>query len=308
MKKLFGMIGLAMIGALAALAGFAVSPAMAQVVRKGEDGLMGLQPAATPVMEQLTSFHDLLLVIITVITLLVAALLGWVMVRYRRKANPKPSKVSHNTVIEVVWTAVPILILVLIAIPSFKLLYAQDVTPKADLVIKATGHQWYWTYEYPDYENMSFDALMLAESFYTDKSAESQENRRAAEQRLADFLVRDTLPETYRLLDTDTRIVVPVNTVVKMLVTASDVLHSWTIPSFGVKVDAVPGRLNETWFKATEIGTYYGQCSELCGIRHAYMPIVVEVVSEEQFKLWVERTRAEYASASDFKRLASAGR
>ncbi|GER03797.1 hypothetical protein JCM17846_14790 [Iodidimonas nitroreducens] len=281
---------------------------MAQVVRKGEDGLMGLQPAATPVMEQLTSFHDLLLVIITVITLLVAALLGWVMVRYRRKANPKPSKVSHNTVIEVVWTAVPILILVLIAIPSFKLLYAQDVTPKADLVIKATGHQWYWTYEYPDYENMSFDALMLAESFYTDKSAESQENRRAAEQRLADFLVRDTLPETYRLLDTDTRIVVPVNTVVKMLVTASDVLHSWTIPSFGVKVDAVPGRLNETWFKATEIGTYYGQCSELCGIRHAYMPIVVEVVSEEQFKLWVERTRAEYASASDFKRLASAGR
>ncbi|WP_313980126.1 cytochrome c oxidase subunit II [Iodidimonas nitroreducens] len=277
-------------------------------MRKGEDGLMGLQPAATPVMEQLTSFHDLLLVIITVITLLVAALLGWVMVRYRRKANPKPSKVSHNTVIEVVWTAVPILILVLIAIPSFKLLYAQDVTPKADLVIKATGHQWYWTYEYPDYENMSFDALMLAESFYTDKSAESQENRRAAEQRLADFLVRDTLPETYRLLDTDTRIVVPVNTVVKMLVTASDVLHSWTIPSFGVKVDAVPGRLNETWFKATEIGTYYGQCSELCGIRHAYMPIVVEVVSEEQFKLWVERTRAEYASASDFKRLASAGR
>ncbi|WP_281301306.1 MULTISPECIES: cytochrome c oxidase subunit II [unclassified Iodidimonas] len=308
MKKLFGMIGLAMIGAFAALAGFAVSPAMAQVVRKGEDGLMGLQPAATPVMEQLTSFHDLLLVIITVITLLVAALLAWVIFRYSRKANPTPSKVSHNTVIEVVWTAVPILILVLIAIPSFKLLYAQDVTPKADLVIKATGHQWYWTYEYPDHDNMSFDALMLAESFYTDKSAESQENRRIAEQRLADFLVRDTRPETHRLLDTDTRIVVPVNKVVKMLVTASDVLHSWTIPSFGIKIDAVPGRLNETWFQATEIGTYYGQCSELCGIRHAYMPIVVEVVSEEQFKLWVERTRAEYASASDFKRLASAGR
>ncbi|GER07290.1 cytochrome c oxidase subunit 2 [Kordiimonadales bacterium JCM 17843] len=282
--------------------------AVAQVVRKGEDGHFGFQPAATPIMEQLTSFHNLLLWIITVITVMVAILLVWVMIRYNRKSNPKPSKTSHNTLVEVVWTVVPILILVLIAIPSFKLLYLQDEIPEADLVVKATGHQWYWSYEYPDYDNMAFDALMLDEKYYTDMSSDAQGERQDAEMRLAEFLVRDEPPQTFRLLDTDTRIVVPVGKVVKMLVTASDVLHSWAIPSFGVKIDAVPGRLNETWFQADEIGTYYGQCSEICGIRHAYMPIVVEVVSEEDFKLWVEKARAEYAEAPGSTRLASAGR
>ncbi|GEQ97275.1 cytochrome c oxidase subunit 2 [Iodidimonas gelatinilytica] len=303
MKKLLGIIG----AALFASTSGAVS-AMAQVVRKGEDGHMGLQPAATPIMEQLTSFHNLLLSIITVITVMVAVLLVWVMIRYNRKSNPKPSKTSHNTLVEVVWTVVPILILVLIAIPSFKLLYLQDEIPEADLVVKATGHQWYWSYEYPDYDNMAFDALMLDEKYYTDMSSDVQGERKDAEMRLAEFLVRDEPPQTFRLLDTDTRIVVPVGKVVKMLVTASDVLHSWAIPSFGVKIDAVPGRLNETWFQADEIGTYYGQCSEICGIRHAYMPIVVEVVSEEDFKLWVEKARAEYAEAPGSTRLASAGR
>jgi len=283
----------------------AAGPALAQRISKAEDGQLGLMAPATPIMEQLTEFHNLLLIIITAISVFVALLLLWVMIRYNRRANPEPSKVSHNTVIEIVWTAVPILILAAIFLPSLKLLYAQDVTPEADLVVKATGHQWYWSYEYPDHDGMSFDAIMLPQRLYDDANA--AEDRRTAETQLAEFLNRSEPPETYRLLDTDTRIVVPVNKVVKMLVTASDVLHSWTIPAFGVKIDAVPGRLNETWFKATEEGTYYGQCSEICGIRHSFMPIVVEVVSQQEFDAWLEKTRQEYAAIDDSRtRLAMA--
>ncbi len=283
----------------------AAGPALAQRISKAEDGQLGLMAPATPIMEQLTEFHNLLLIIITAISVFVALLLLWVMIRYNRRANPEPSKVSHNTVIEIVWTAVPILILAAIFLPSLKLLYAQDVTPEADLVVKATGHQWYWSYEYPDHDGMSFDAIMLPQRLYDDANA--AEDRRTAENQLAEFLNRSEPPETYRLLDTDTRIVVPVNKVVKMLVTASDVLHSWTIPAFGVKIDAVPGRLNETWFKATEEGTYYGQCSEICGIRHSFMPIVVEVVSQQEFDAWLEKTRQEYAAIDDSRtRLAMA--
>ncbi|GAB4134927.1 MAG: cytochrome c oxidase subunit II [Rhodothalassiaceae bacterium] len=297
-------IGLA---ALSLLATGMAGLVQAQTMTGGPvDRGIGLQPAATPIMEQVTDFHNLLLAIITVITVFVAVLLFWVIVRYNRRVNPVPSKTSHNTLIEVVWTAVPIMILVLIAIPSFKLLYAQDVIPEADLVVKATGHQWYWSYEYPDYDNMGFDAIMLPEKFWKDDSPGAQAERRDAEARLAAFLMRDEAPEINRLLDTDTRIVVPVGKVVKLLVTASDVLHSWAMPSFGIKIDAVPGRLNEAWFKATKIGTYYGQCSEICGIRHSYMPIVVEVVSEEDFARWVERTRAEYAEIPGATRMAAA--
>lgn len=301
MKILLGTSGAAMAAVVGSIQG-----AAAQTVGIPEDGRMGFQDAASPIMEQLVSFHELLLWVITGISVLVAGLIVWVVIRYNHKANPEPSKTSHNTTIEVLWTAVPVLILIMIAVPSFKLLYAQDQTPPADVVVKAIGSQWYWTYEYPDYDNMSFDAIMLNEKFFTDQSAETQAQRAEAVGYLKDFINTDETPEIHRLLDTDTRIVVPVDKVVKVLVTASDVIHAWTIPAFGIKVDAVPGRLNEVWFKAREIGTYYGQCSELCGVRHAYMPIVVEVVSQEDFDRWAERTRAEYAEAPAGTRLASA--
>lgn len=285
-------------GALVALAvAMTANVAAGQEISKAQDGQMGFMAPATPVMERIESFHNELLVIITAICVLVALLLLWVMLRYNRRANPQPSKTSHNTVLEIVWTAVPIGILVLIAVPSFKLLYLEDTTPPADLVIKVTGHQWYWSYEYPDADNLAFDAIMLPAKYFDDPSPATQAERKQAEAQLAAFLGRSTPPETYRLLDTDTRVVVPVNKVVKLLVTASDVIHSWAMPAFGIKIDAIPGRLNETWFKATKVGTYYGQCSEICGIGHSFMPIVVEVVSEDDFNAWLAKTRADYAAA-----------
>lgn len=226
-------------------------------------------------------YNGWLLPIIIGTTVLVMVLLAWVMFRYREGRNPEPSKTSHNTLIEVIWTVVPVLILVTIAVPSFKLLYAQYSPPAADLTLKVTGHQWYWTYEYVDQDGMSFDAIML-----------SDEEAAAA-----------NLP---RLLATDNRVVVPVGKTVKLLITASDVIHSWTVPSFFVKMDAVPGRINEAWFKAEEPGIYYGQCSELCGIRHGFMPIMVEVVTEEQFAAWLEDAKSRFASASATTQFASA--
>lgn len=234
---------------------------------------LGLQPAATDIKAQINDFHNMLLIIITAITVFVMLLMLWVIVRYNRKANPTPSTTSHNTFLEVVWTLVPILILVFIAIPSFKLLYAQDRTPPVDVTIKAIGSQWYWSYEYSDHEGLSFDSVMLS-----DEEALAQGKPRT--------------------LATDTHVVVPVGKVVRMLVTASDVIHAWTIPAFGVKVDAVPGRVNEIWFKAEREGLYYGQCSELCGIKHAFMPIVVEVVSEEKYAQWLEQAKAQYGSVT----------
>lgn len=235
-----------------------------------EDWQMGFQPAATPIAEQMHGFHNLLLVIITAITLFVLALLIWVMVRYNAKANPEPSKTSHNTLIEVVWTVVPVLILLVIAVPSFRLLYAQYEFPKADLTIKATGHQWYWSYEYPDQGGFSFESFMLPK----DQVKDSREY----------------------LFAVDNEVVVPVNKVVHVLVTSADVIHNWAVPAFGSKIDAVAGRNTATWFKATEPGVYYGQCSELCGARHAYMPITVRVVSEEEFASWVQEAQQKFAS------------
>jgi cytochrome c oxidase subunit 2 len=193
------------------------------------------------------------------------------MMRYNRRTNPVPSKITHNTLLEVVWTVVPVAILVAIAIPSFRLLYFEDTIPKADLTIKAIGKQWYWTYEYPDQGNFTFDALMLAD----DKAKAAGEPR---------------------LLAADNHVVVPVNKVVRVLTTGADVIHSWTVPAFGVKIDAVPGRINETWFKANREGIFYGQCSELCGARHAFMPIAVEVVSEARFNQWLDEARKKFAS------------
>ena len=209
--------------------------------------------------------------IITGISILVLALLLYIAYRYNSNRNQIASTTKHNTVIEVLWTVIPVILLVIIAIPSFRILYPAETIPKADLTIKAIGNQWYWSYEYPDYDDFSFDANMLQDEELSDPSL--------------------------RLLETDTQIVVPVNKVVKLLITSNDVLHAWTIPAFAVKKDAVPGRLNETWFKAEKTGTYYGQCSELCGPKHAFMPINVKVVSQDEFDNWLNFAKEEYASS-----------
>ena len=254
------------------LTGVALSTtaALAAKVGQSENWQLGLQGSASPSMYGIDSLHTLLMWIITIITIFVGVLLVYVMIKFSEKNNPTPSKTTHNTMIEFAWTVIPILILVAIAIPSFRLLYLQRDIPQADLTIKATGNQWYWGYEYPEHktadgEAMSFDAIM-----------KTDEER------------KDGDP---RLLATDNAVVVPVNKVVKVIVTASDVLHAWTIPSFGVKIDAVPGRLNELWFKADKKGVYYGQCSEICGKDHAFMPIEVRVVSDADYKKWVEETK-----------------
>ncbi|MEM8811517.1 MAG: cytochrome c oxidase subunit II [Pseudomonadota bacterium] len=235
------------------------------------DWQFGFQPAASEMMEKIAWFNTFTLVIITVITLFVLALLAYCVVKFNEKANPNPSKTSHNTTIEVVWTVVPILILVVIAIPSFRLLYEQVETPQADLTVKVTGYQWYWGYEYTDeaFQGLSFDSLMLSDP--------EEMAQKAADHGLAES-------DVPRLLAVDNDLVVPVGKVVRLHVTAADVLHSFTIPALGFKMDAVPGRLNETWFKADREGIYYGQCSELCGKDHAYMPIGVRVVSDAQFQ------------------------
>ena len=216
----------------------------------------------------ITDFNNFLLILMTAISVFVLGLMLYVMVRFNARANPEPSKTTHNTLVEVVWTVVPIVILVVIAIPSFRLLYFQRDIPEADMTVKAVGYQWYWGYEYPDHGDFAFDSLMLSDEERGDQP---------------------------RLLATDTAMVVPVDTTVRVIVTAADVLHAFAMPAFGLKMDAVPGRLNETWFKAEKTGTYYGQCSELCGIRHAFMPIRIEVVSKADFALWVEEAQNEYA-------------
>ena len=234
---------------------------------------MGLQQAATPLMQSIDDLHDILLVICTLITLFVLGLLLYVMWRFHEGRNPTPTRTTHNTLVEVLWTVIPVVILVLIAIPSFKLLYYSDTIPKADMTVKAIGHQWYWSYEYPDHGNFTFDATILAD----DELKEGQP----------------------RLLSVDNRIVVPVNKVVRVQVTADDVLHAWAIPAFGVKVDGVPGRLNEVWFKAEKTGVYYGQCSELCGVNHGFMPIRVDVVTVQEFNAWISWAKKEFAAEDD---------
>jgi cytochrome c oxidase subunit II len=231
---------------------------------------VGLMPAATQHMQDIHDFHNLLLVIITLISVFVLGLLLWVMVRYNARANPTPANWSHNTLIEIIWTIVPIIILVLIAIPSFRLLYAGEVIPaNVDLTVKAIGHQWNWSYEYPDHGI----EIELAEMATKEEAAAQNEPHLLA-------------------VKPGQRIVVPVNKVVRVIVTSTDVIHAWTIPAFGAKIDAVPGKLNETWFQANREGVFYGQCSELCGARHAYMPIVVEVVSQERFDQWVAQKKS----------------
>jgi cytochrome c oxidase subunit II len=230
---------------------------------------IGLQQSASPVMDNIIWFHDFLLYIITGIAGFVLVLLVVVMVRFNARTNPTPSRTTHNTLIEIAWTLIPIVILMFIAVPSFKLLFLQLNVPPADLTVKATGKQWYWSYSYPDNGQFEFDSLML-------KEGERKEGQP-------------------RLLAVDNEMVVPVNKTVRVITTGSDVIHSFAVPSFGIKIDAVPGRINETWFTATREGVYYGQCSELCGKNHAFMPIAVRAVSEQAFSAWVEEAKKKYA-------------
>jgi cytochrome c oxidase subunit 2 len=234
------------------------------------DWQLGLQQSVTPVMDEIVRFHTALVWIITLIAAFVLALLVIIVVRFNARSNPTPSRTTHNTLLEVAWTVVPVIILVGIAIPSFRLLFFQLNTPAADLTVKATGKQWYWTYTYPDNGQIEFDSLM----------------------------VRDTTklkPGQPRLLGVDNEMVVPVNKTVRVLTTGAEVIHAFAVPSFGIKIDAIPGRVNETWFKATREGVYYGQCSELCGKDHAFMPIAVRVVSEQAFNTWLEDAKKKWA-------------
>jgi len=234
---------------------------------------IGLQKSASPVMDQIVRFHTGLLVIITLITIFVLGLLVAVIVKFNARANPTASKTTHHTLLEVAWTVVPVAILVGIAVPSFRLLFVQQDIPPSDLTVKATGKQWYWSYSYPD-SKFEFDSIMLQD---------------------ADRLKMQPPPP--RLLGVDNAMVVPVNKVVRVQVIGADVIHAFTVPSFGFKIDAIPGRLNETWFKATREGIYYGQCSELCGKDHAFMPIEVRVVSEQAFTAWLEDAKKKYAGS-----------
>jgi cytochrome c oxidase subunit 2 len=254
---------------VAVFAGGAVAYAANEATGQPHPWQLGLQAGVTPVMDDIIWFHDFLVWLTAAIALFVLVLLVVVVVKFNARANPVPSRTTHNTFIEVIWTVVPVLILVAVAVPSFRLLFYQLNTPKADLTIKATGKQWFWSYSYPD-QKFEFDSVMVQ--------------------------TKDLKPGQPRLLTVDNELVVPVNKVVRVQTTGADVIHSWAVPSFGVKIDAIPGRLNETWFKAEREGTYYGQCSELCGRDHAFMPIVVHVVSDKDYAAWLEQAKKKYAS------------
>ena len=263
------------IGAILGSAGMVLAEQAPQVLGQPVPWQLGFQQSATPVMDSIASFHTYLLYVITAISAFVLALLLIVMVRFNSRANPTPSRTTHNTALEVAWTLIPVAILVAIAIPSFRLLFYQLTIPamsaeQGDITVKAIGKQWFWTYSYPDHGNFEFDSLMV---------------RDPAQLR----------PNQPRLLGVDNEMVVPVNKNVRVLTTGAEVIHAFAVPAFGIKIDSIPGRINETWFRATREGIYYGQCSELCGKDHAYMPIAVRVVSEEEFKTWVDGARKRFA-------------
>jgi len=253
--------------------GLALTGAVAVAAAAWAEGLqpweIGMQPPATPVKDRLSAFHDELLIIITLITVFVLSLLVYVMWRFNHRRNPVPSRTSHNTVIEMLWTVVPVLILVIIAIPSFKLMYYMDRVPNPEMTIKVTGHQWYWSYEYPDQGGLAFDSNVIPDA--------------------------DLKPGQKRLLDVDNPLVVPADTIIRVLVTGTDVIHSWFIPSFGVQEYAIVGRLNESWMKIEHEGTYYGQCNQICGVNHAFMPIKVEAVSKDAFQKWLGDAKKKFA-------------
>lgn len=243
-----------------------------KMVGAAENWQMNFSEGASPMKREMNDFHDLLLYIIIGISVFVLALLLYVMIRFRRKANPVPSTTTHNFKLEVIWTLVPIIILLFIVVPSMRLLYFTDKVVDADMTIVATGYQWYWGYEYPDHDNISFLSYMIPDD--------------------------EIQPGQKRLLETDNRVVLPIDTNIRILTTANDVIHSFAIPSLGIKIDAIPGRTNETWVRIDKEGVYYGQCSEICGINHAFMPITVEAVSKEKFEEWLVGAKEEFAAVS----------
>jgi cytochrome c oxidase subunit II len=232
---------------------------------------LDFQEAASPIMQELHSFHNFLLVLTGAIVLFVLFLIVYVALRFNAKANPVPAKFTHNIAIEIIWTVIPIILLVVIAIPSFRILKLAEQTPPADMTVKVVGSQWFWTYEYPDHENITFDSYMIQDA--------------------------DLQPGQIRLLEVDNRIVVPQGATIKFLITAADVIHSFAIPALGLKTDAVPGRTNEAWTRIDKLGVYYGQCSEICGVNHGFMPIAIEVVTQEEFKEWIEQAKIKFASS-----------
>ena len=264
---------LAKLGAVVAGLGGALGAAGSAVAQQPADWEVDFQTALSPSMERIVDFNLMVTIIIVIITAFVFGLMAWIVVRYNKKRNPTPSTTSHNTMLEVAWTVVPVIILLIIAVPSFRLLYFTDRVEDADMTLKAIGHQWYWSYEYPDHGDFTFDALMLED----DELEEGQP----------------------RLLATDEAVVLPVGAKIRLLTTADDVIHSWAIPALGVKMDSVPGRVNETWFQINREGTYYGQCSELCGTLHGFMPIMIEAVSQEDFDAWVVEAQEEFAAANE---------
>ncbi len=253
------------------------------------NGGLDLVAAATSIKEHIHDLHLELLYIIFAISIFVLGLLIYTVIRYHRRNNPTPSTTTHHMTLEIVWTVIPVLILLAIGYPSIKLIYYQDRIPESELTIKTVGHQWYWSYEYPD-SNIAFDARPLWD---TPQTTDEQARAAAAEAR-ANWLLNNGDPR--RLLETDNRVVVPVDTTVRVLITGADVIHAWAVPAFGVKRDAMPGKLNETWFKAEHEGVFYGQCSEICGTGHGFMPIAIEVVSKEKFAAWLEDAKKRFAS------------
>ena len=287
--------------AAATMAAFAAAASAQAGTGQPSPGQIGLQTPVTPVAESIYAFHDFTNIIIIAITVFVLALLVYVILRFNERANPTPARFTHNTTIEVIWTVVPVLILIAIAVPSFRLLFLQYSYPKPDITVKAIGNAWFWEHEYPDHGVKVTSNILRDEDVLKAELGDAEFNKRYGSipeglERMR-VLQRDAAPVWQkrgdpRLLAVDNEIAVPVNAVVHVLVTANDVIHNWTIPSFGSKVDAVPGRVTATWFKATKIGAYYGQCSELCGRDHAFMPIAVRVVSQADFDAWVAAVKA----------------
>ena len=234
---------------------------------------LGMQDPATPITQRIHDFHNVLLVVITLITIFVFALLAYIMVRFNHRAHPVPTRTSHNTLIEVLWTVVPVVILVMIAIPSFRLMYYMDRVPDSKMTIKVTGHQWYWQYTYPDNGNIDFNSNLVAD--------------------------KDLKPGDPRLLEVDNPLVIPAKTNIRVQVAGTDVIHSWFVPSFGVQTYAVVGRLNEAWMNVNEPGTYYGECNQICGVNHAFMPIKVVVLSQADFDKWLAKAKTAFAPPAD---------
>ncbi len=269
-KPLFAFLALALV--------FLTLPAFAAETMTGapQPWQINMQEAGSPSAEHLHDFHNLLMIIITGITVFVMLLLLYVMLRFNKKANPEPKQFSHNVLIEVIWTVVPVIILIIIAVPSFKLLYFLDRTSEPEMTLKITGYQWYWGYEYPDNDGINFLSYMIPDDEI------------------------DTQAGQKRLLSTDNVVVLPVETDIQLLIGAADVLHAWAVPALGIKTDAVPGRWNETWVRINKPGIYYGQCSELCGKDHTYMPVEIHAVSKEDFQKWVESAKEEFSATDHF--------